>query len=76
MSQQNFADPAGVYVKKPKADVYTGMLLVALVALAIGILMLCKEMDRYDWKFRRGDVPQPPPPVSQAAPVGTLHVLV
>lgn len=42
----------GVYVKKPKADIYTALLFVALVALIIGIIMLVKEMDRYEWKFK------------------------
>lgn len=54
----------GVYVKKPKADVYTALLFVALVALSIGILMLCKEMERYDWKYHPSEVTAPQP-VSQ-----------
>ncbi len=52
MSPQNSANPGGVYVKKPKADIYTALLFVALVALVIGITMLCKEMERYEWKFK------------------------
>lgn len=51
MSQLSSANQ-GVYVKKPKADIYTALLFVALVALIIGIVMLVKEMDRYEWKFK------------------------
>lgn len=51
MSQLSSANQ-GVYVKKPKADIYTALLFVALVALVIGIIMLVKEMDRYEWKFK------------------------
>jgi len=57
MSQQSSAS-GGVYVKKPKADVYTAMLFVALVALIVGIFALCKEMERYDWKYKKADLQQ------------------
>jgi hypothetical protein len=59
MSQRSSAETAGVYVRKPKVDVYTFMLLVALVALILGIWMLCLEMERYKWEFRRPTVTPP-----------------
>lgn len=65
----------GVYVRKPKANIYTALLFVSLVALGIGIFMLCKEMDRYEWKFRKKDLPSqgavPPPAASLDLPAPT-----
>jgi hypothetical protein len=63
MSQLSSANQ-GVYVKKPKADIYTALLFVALVALVIGIIMLVKEMDRYEWKFKADYGWAPAPAVS------------
>ncbi len=39
-------------VKKPKWDVYSTMLMVALVALILGCVALGMEMDRYEWKMK------------------------
>lgn len=52
MSQPASTDPTrGIAVQKPKADIYTFMLGVALVAILMAILFLCLEMQRYDWKI-------------------------
>jgi hypothetical protein len=64
MSPQSSANPGGVYVKKPKADIYTALLFVALVALVIGITMLCKEMERYNWEFKAAAMRSAPAPVA------------
>jgi hypothetical protein len=37
--------------RKPKADLYTLMLVIALVAILIGILFLCLFNGAYDWKL-------------------------
>ena len=42
----------GVIVQKPKADVYTWLLLVALIAILMAITFLLMELSRYDWDFK------------------------
>lgn len=42
----------GVVVEKPKADIYTVMLIVSLVAIVIGCLCLYLEMRAYDFNFK------------------------
>jgi hypothetical protein len=42
----------GVVVEKPKADIYTAMLAVALVAILIACLCLYLEMRTYDFNFK------------------------
>lgn len=54
--------PGGPY-RKPRADVYTVLLVFALIALLLGILCLYLEMDMYDWKIKGG-----PPVVSVVHP--------
>jgi hypothetical protein len=51
---------AGPY-RKPRADVYTFMLIVSLLAVIVGCLCLYFEMKRFDFKFKSTDVPKPPP---------------
>jgi hypothetical protein len=50
----------GVLVPKPKADIYTALLGIALAAILLGILCLCLEMNRYNWDVK--------PAVTMAAP--------
>ena len=47
-------DPAqrGVIVEKPKANVYTMMLLMSLIAILIGCLCLYLEMKEYNFEFK------------------------
>ena len=40
--------------RKPRADLYTVLLVIALLAVLIGILFLYLEMDTYDFKFKGG----------------------
>ena len=57
--------PGGPY-RKPQADIYTVLLAIALVALIIGIICLCLEMNLYEFKLKGG------PTVSAAAPPSTV----
>jgi hypothetical protein len=45
--------PAEQY-RKPEADLYTVLLVIALIAVLIGILFLYLEMGTYDFKFQGG----------------------
>ena len=46
----NLADePRGVVVEKPKANVYTVLLGIALVAIIIGCVCLYAELNVYKW---------------------------
>ena len=49
MSQPEFGSvsPGGVYVKKQKPNIYTVLLVVALVALLLGCLFLWLEISAY-----------------------------
>ena len=52
MSQPDLTSPSrGVVVQRPKSDVYTVMLGIALTAIAIACLLLFLELRRY-----KGDI--------------------
>ena len=38
--------------RKPRADLYTLMLAVSLVAILVGIIFLCLYNGVYDWKMK------------------------
>ncbi len=40
--------------RKPKADMYTVLLVISLIAVLLGILFLYLHMGRYDFKFKGG----------------------
>lgn len=40
--------------RKPRADVYTVLLVLALLALIVGILCLWGENAEYEWKYKGG----------------------
>jgi nitrogen fixation-related uncharacterized protein len=40
--------------RKPGADFYTVLLVVALLALLIGILFLCLDMSTYQFQYKGG----------------------
>jgi hypothetical protein len=44
--------PRGVYVQKPKADIYTVMLAIALVAILVACVCLFLEMRAYNYDIR------------------------
>jgi hypothetical protein len=48
---------------KPKSDVYTGMLIISLVALLVGCLLLYLDMRRYP----SGEPPKVVPPPTAPA---------
>ena len=54
--------PGGPF-RKPRADVFTMLLLISLVALILGIICLYAEMEAYQWEFKGG-----PTITSMAAP--------
>ena len=54
----NSAKPRASF-RKPRADIYTVLLVLALVAILIGLTFLVLEMDMYSWDFKGG--PTAPP---------------
>jgi len=63
---ENDNQPGGPY-RKPRADVYTVLLIFALIALLLAIACLYYEMDLYDFKFRGGPTISANPPAALAA---------
>ena len=51
--------------RKPRADVYTFMLIVALLAIILGMVCLYFEMKRFGFVFK--EAPKVPPAVVAAA---------
>lgn len=50
MSTPGYGDPGrGVYVEKPKSNIYTVLLAIALFALILASIFLAIENSRYDW---------------------------
>ncbi len=66
-SDQSSAAPQ---YRKPRADVYTVLLVLALLALIAGILCLWGENAEYEWKYKGG------PTVSAPAAVGSFALPV
>jgi hypothetical protein len=53
VSLPDSTDPGrGFVVQKPKANVYTVLLGIALLAILLAIMFLCMEMSRYNWDFK------------------------
>jgi hypothetical protein len=53
VSSQNYPDPGrGVVVQKAKADIYTTLLGIALVAVLLAILCLWLELSRYKYDYK------------------------
>jgi hypothetical protein len=53
VSSQNSPDPGrGVVVQKPKADIYTALLGIALVAVLLAIICLWLELSRYKYDYK------------------------
>lgn len=42
----------GVYVPKPKADIYTVMLSISLGAIVFAIILLILELTAFDWDIK------------------------
>jgi hypothetical protein len=45
--------------EKPKSDVYTIMLLIALLAVGAAIALLCSEMNKYEWDYKAQTIQRP-----------------
>ena len=45
--------PGGRY-QKPRADVFTVLLMLALIAVLVGIVCLYFENEMYDWDYKGG----------------------
>jgi hypothetical protein len=65
-------NPQGVYVQKPKWDVYTTMLLLSLVAIVIAIVMLLFEMKSYNWDIKANEATLQQAAVQYDAPVAPV----
>lgn len=57
-NQKSNGQYAGPY-RKPRADLYTVLLIVALIALISGIFCLYAEMAAYDFEFRGASIDAP-----------------
>lgn len=54
MSPRSSANKPGGPYRKPRADLYTILLAIALAAILLGILCLYLEMHAYDFQFKGG----------------------
>lgn len=52
MSTPGYDSGRGVYVEKPKTNIYTVLLALALLALIIACIFLLLEMNRYEFDRR------------------------
>jgi hypothetical protein len=54
MSPPSSTDNPGVetHYRKPRADLYTLLLAIALVAILIGIIFLCLYNSEFQWKTK------------------------
>jgi hypothetical protein len=69
LSQPQSTDKGGVKVAKPRPDVYTVLLGIALAAILLGILCLSLELSRYNWDYKAAAVR-----VSQAPTLKAPHL--
>jgi hypothetical protein len=46
----------GIAVAKPRADIYTVLLAIALLAILLAILCLSLELGRYGWDYKAESV--------------------
>lgn len=61
MSQANYGNIDPSQIKKPKTDAYSTMLIVSVLALTIAIVVLCLELNRYEWKIDPNSMLAPAP---------------
>lgn len=72
MSQADSTDtPRGVYVQKPKADIYTVMLAIALVAILVACVCLFLEMRAYNYDIKATEGKFRGAMLRQSLPVGS-----
>lgn len=67
---RKLSDTTTPLYRRPRADVYTALLLIAFIGLVLGIVALYLEMADYKFEFRRA------PPVSAIyrLPAAVAHV--
>lgn len=41
-----------IVIEKPKANIYTALLVLSFVAIVIGCICLYAEMNAYEWKMK------------------------
>ena len=41
----------GVFVQKPRSDIYVALLSIALGAILLGCLLLALQLNAYEWKL-------------------------
>jgi hypothetical protein len=61
------AGRAGVFVQKPKSDIYVVLLGVSLGAVLIGCLFLILKMNQYNWETKASMASPPAGPALLAA---------
>jgi hypothetical protein len=54
VSPQNSTNKSGGNVRKPRSDLYTVMLVIALLAILTAILFLYLHMQVYNFEFKGG----------------------
>lgn len=54
MSPANSGKKSGGPYRKPRADIYTVLLSLVLIALLLGILCLYLELEMYGWQHKGG----------------------
>jgi hypothetical protein len=52
MSQTDLTNPGGIYEERPRSNVYTAMLGVALVAMILASALLALELKRYEFDYK------------------------
>jgi hypothetical protein len=57
----NNPNAQGMPTEKPKSDVYTVMLVIALLAIFSAIALLGSEMGKYEWDFKAQSIQRPAP---------------
>ena len=69
MSQLGSSDKGpGIPVPKPKPDIYTVLLGLALTAILIAIICLVLELGRYNWDYKATNVRFAPAPMASIGP--------
>jgi hypothetical protein len=55
VSLPDSTNEGGIYEERPRSNIYTAMLGVALVALAFASAMLAMELKEYNWDWKAED---------------------
>lgn len=66
----------GVFVQKPKSDIFVALLGVSLGAILIGCLLLALKMNQYTWETKASMVSPPASPALLTATENLSTVLL